>query len=183
MGYALSWFAVRGLSPETVLAELGLDRTGEREGLPEAPLTSLRLKTHWFIVIMNEPNQRLIGSATSHVSQMAELLTCHVEEHVMHSACSFWKDGHKLWSVEHEAQIDQNHLTIYGNPPLELSVIRQRLVNEPDVDRVFDVPIEIAKSVTGFRHDEDMTNGEAFPFEVLTISGSKNSWLKGLFAK
>ena len=183
MGYSLSWFAVRGKDPEMVLAELGLSLTGEREEVPEAPLTSVRLKTHWFVVIMNEVNSQLLSKATRQVSFMAELLTCHVEEHVMQSGCAYWKEGEKVWSVEHDAQIDHTHLTISGNAPTELGAIRQRLVNEPGVDRVFDVPVEMAKLVTGFRHDEDFSNGEAFPFEVLQKSGVQSSWLGRLFKR
>jgi hypothetical protein len=183
LGYSLSWFAVRGKEPEMVLAELGLALTGEREDVPEAPLTSVRLKSHWFVVIINEVNSQLISRATSQVSQAAELLTCHVEEHVMQSGCAYWEEGQKVWSVEHDAQIDPTHLTISGNPPTELDEIRRRLVNEPGVDRVFDVPVEIAKLVTGFRHDENITNGEAFPFEVLTKPGGESSWLGRLFKK
>jgi hypothetical protein len=183
LGYSLSWFAVRGEDPEVVLAKLGLALTGEREDVPEAPLTSVRLKTHWFVVIVNEFDSKLIGRATIQVSKTAELLTCHVEEHVMQSGCSYWKEGRKVWSVEHDAQIDQTHLTISGNLPTELGAIRQKLVNEPGVDRIFDVPVEIAKLVTGFRHDEDITNGEAFPFEILKKSDVETSWLQQLLKK
>jgi len=52
VGVALSWLAVRGKSPESVLTELGFRATGEQEEFPRSPATGSQLPAGWFAVII-----------------------------------------------------------------------------------------------------------------------------------
>ncbi len=79
----------------------------------------------------------------------------------MVSAASCWRDGRQLWKVTHDAQdpLGLEHLAIEGAPPPELTRIHtealQELRADPDpCDYLFDVPVNLAAEVVGFRHDE-----------------------------
>ena len=79
----------------------------------------------------------------------------------MYSAVHGAEDGIELWSVIHDAQQSLHHLSVSGDPPEEFLAIKGRLFGEQEkedagsaeVDFVFDIPIELAASITGFRHD------------------------------
>ncbi len=85
-----------------------------------------------------------------------------VEEHVMFSYASGWSDGMKLWSVLHESEQSIDHLETTGDLPAAFASIRDRLRAEQqqaggeaaDLDHVFDVPVELAKALTGYCHNE-----------------------------
>lgn len=94
------------------------------------------------------------------LSAGCEVVCCFLEEHVMVSRAAGWKDGDRLWSVLHDGQEDDvGDLQVVGAPPPELATIEaaaraeQRATPE-GVDFVFDVPVDLAKALTGFRHDE-----------------------------
>ena len=90
------------------------------------------------------------------------MVTCAVEEHIVASSASGWKNGAAIWSILHDSQRGMRHLDVTGDPPEQLNAIRTRLMDEQsadggdegDVDYIFDVPVEVALALTGFRHDE-----------------------------
>jgi hypothetical protein len=104
-----------------------------------------------------------------------EVITGDVEEHVMVSIATGWKDGRRVWSVTHDGQRDMEHLQTEGDLPAAFTSIRDRLRSEQqtaggrkaDVDYTFDVPVELAQTLTGYRHDADIPGAGADPFEVL----------------
>ena len=73
----------------------------------------------------------------------------------------------------HDASEGLDNLEATGRLPPSFASIRDRLSAEldaagPDVaDYLFDVPAEICKSITGFRHDEDIEGIEGDAFTVL----------------
>ena len=114
----------------------------------------------------------------------------------MVSAAAGWKDGQRVWSVTHDAQRDVEHLQAEGELPAAFAGIREQLCSEQqtaggrkaDVDFIFDVPVKLAQTLTGYRHDADIPGAGADPFEVLTetpassASGAgRPSFLKRLF--
>ena len=54
MGYSLFWLAVKGKSPDAVRTELKLRATGEREDVPESPVTGVELPGGWYVVLDNK---------------------------------------------------------------------------------------------------------------------------------
>ena len=66
-------------------------------------------------------------------------------------------------------------MDVLGNPPPELNQFRERLTQEQnaargekaDVDFIFDLPAELAKSVTRFRHDQDTAGMVGDVYHVL----------------
>jgi hypothetical protein len=105
-------------------------------------------------------------------SSGCELVTCFVEEHVMVSRATGWKDGHLRWSVTHDAQKGLMHLDVQGEPPPGFAAIRDRKLAEQaaddgSVDWLFEIPVETARSVVGYLHNEDVPGLSGDVFKVL----------------
>jgi hypothetical protein len=66
---------------------------------------------------------------------------------------------------------------VSGAPPAELEDIRQRAfirqmvegADNAEVDYIFDVPLHLAKSFVGFKHDENAPGPELEFFEILRV--------------
>ncbi len=173
MGFSLSWIAIRGAAPETIHSLLSVRPTGLREDFPESDVTAAQLPSGSYLVVLNR--RSLDDALLKKVSSAGELIHCYVEEHVMCSLAAGWKNGKQLWSVIHDAQKALRHLDVSGDVPKVLAVISERLNAEqdaysdkkPEVDYIFDIPVELAKELTGFRHDQDMPGVAGDAFEVL----------------
>ena len=180
MGYSQTWLAVRGGTAETVLPQLGLRGTGKREEEAESPLVGAELAGDWYIVIANrggEPAGML--AAAPRLSANNDVVYGVVEEHVMASEASHWRGGQQVWRVAHDAQHGLEHLETEGELPSQFETIRagfakQQLdaVSNANVDYYFSIPLELARSLTGYLHDEDMAGIGAEPYEVLEKGGA-----------
>ena len=170
MGYSISWLAVRGKTAADLHRQLGLRATGKREQVPESPLLSAEIAGGWSLIFANRCDFA-DSLPLAKLSAGAEVITCMAEEHVMTSSATGWKDGKLLWSITHDWQQGKDHLKSDGAPPPAFNGIRDRLIEkqtEPGApDYLFDIPVEVAKSLTGFRHDEDVESDLDDPFELL----------------
>ena len=43
--------------------------------------------------------------------------------------------------------------------------------DDADVDYLFDIPLRVAQSIVGFKHDEDCSHMNGAPFVVLSLNG------------
>jgi len=185
MGFAISWLAVLGKSPELVLSELRLSRTGAAEEFPESPITCANLHSNWFLLFANEFNSPLVSEQTlSTLSAGCEVLSCQVEEHVMFSSATYHVNSQKVWHVEHDAQESIYHLQSQGSMPAQFGDIFAALKQQQDedggvqseVDYIHDAPIALASSIVSFRHDQDIAGARPEPFEVLASGASAKPW-------
>ena len=198
MGYSLSWLAVKGKPPQAVRDELGLRLTGEREEIPEADLSGVEMPTGWYLIVSNRTEQVASEVAMRSLSSGSQLVTCFVEEHVMVSSATCWKDGRKTWSVTHDAQEQRDHLDAQGDlPPVFASILadlkakqREADANNQEVDFIFDGPVELARTIVGYRYDQDVPGLRGEVFEVLSrdVPGGRGepkrpSFLKRFFGK
>jgi len=195
MGFSLSWAAARGAAPEAIRDLLALRGTGTYENLPESEITGAALPGGWYLFVSQRDGLRLTDDAVmARVSALGEIVICYVEEHVMYSLATCWRDGRRVWSVSHDAQIGAEHLETQGEPPASYPAIRDRLRNEQvaaggkqaDVDSIFEIPLELAYSLTGYRHDQDFPGLSKNAFEVLTTTNSKprqTTWWKKLIGR
>lgn len=79
----------------------------------------------------------------------------------MYSAAHQALDGVNVWSVWHDGQVDLYNVGVSGRAPKVLSEISTSAHAEQDanggkdseVDYSFDIPVEIAFRLTGYRHD------------------------------
>lgn len=197
MGYSQSWLAVRGKSPTEVLETLRLRGTGTREEIAESPIVGAALPTGWYLIVGGRSGHRFLrDQILQGLSAGCEVVTGDVEEHVMVSVATGWKDGHRVWSITHDAQHNIEHLETEGELPAAYASIRDRLRSQQqkaggstaDVDYIFDVPVELAQTLTGYRHGADIPGTGADPFEVLveispSASGktARPSFLRRLF--
>jgi hypothetical protein len=177
MGYSLSWAALKEGSQQTACAALGLRATGKREEIPESKIVGAALPTAWYVIQFNRTEMG--DRELARLSRPGEVVCCFVEDHVMVSWASGWREGKKVWSVVHDCEKGRFHLDIKGEAPAELKSIAERLIAEQhadggekaDVDHVYDVPAELAKEFTGYRHDERTgLTGDAF--EILEREGT-----------
>jgi len=176
MGFAISWLAVSGKSPQQVLDELGLMRDGQSEAIPESALTCATLQGGWFVVFANEFDSPLVARQTlCKVSEGCTVVSCRIEEHVMFSSVTCYVNGSRSWYVAHDAQEGIYHLTSSGDVPTAFRAIHDAIKlqqdaaggEDADVDYLHDVPVDLAKAVTAFRHDEDVQGTDDEPFKVL----------------
>lgn len=176
MGFAVSWLAVSDKEPSPVLEALGFSRTETTEEFPESDFTCAALPGSWFLVCAHEFDSLLSAeNVLGPLSAGCKVIACQVEEHVMVSAVTAYADGARVWRVEHDTQQDTYHLSVKGLPPAQLDEIHANLKRQQDeeggsgaeVDYLFDVPVVLAESITGYRHDKDFAELSAERFVVL----------------
>jgi hypothetical protein len=196
MGFACAWIAVKGKSPEDVLKEFDLNRTGEFEETFDSDYNATK-RGQWYILIANRDGViPLLKADAYRLSRNCEMVFCQVEDHVMYSSASYWVDGTNKFFVSHNSDKGETNLEEKGSFPAQYDEIRARLIGEQKkedskrssgdtesmqfpVDYIFDIPVELAKSLTGFRHD-DWSEDET-PFEILQKKPA--SLLKRMFGK
>lgn len=170
MGFSISWLAIRSNNDTSVLATLGLEKTGDTEELPETDWCSTRVD-EWMVIWSNAHEPSRFRDAPAKLK--GEVVICDVEEHVMFASTSAFKDGALLWRVVHDAQQGQDHLAIQGTPPesfVRVRVEQFALVNsDHEVDFIFEIPTRMAKEVVGFKHDEE--HGSVF--DILRVAKPK----------
>ena len=173
MGYSQSSLAVFRKPADAVLASLALRPTGERAAFPESPFVSATLPSGWFLVVADGAEHDIISEERlGQLSTACQVVTCTVEEHVMVSEATGWRDGQRLWRVTHDAQTSIEDLQTEGELPSAFAAIRDRLAEEQrtaggkdsDTDYFFDIPVELAMSLTGYRHDATI---QGLVFDVL----------------
>lgn len=183
MGYALSWVAVKGPTPETVQAFLHLRPTGERSEVPESDVDGVKLPGGWYVVVTNRDFTFVKDDLLESLSALGEVIMCYVEEHVMASGAAGWRDGKCIWSLTHDSQKSVYHLDVKGEPPPPFDDIYDRLDQDQNEaggenaegDYIFDVPVALAKALTSFVHNEDPPSlvEDEDPFEILESTKPK----------
>ena len=192
MGFSLSWAAVKDGMPQAVQEVLALHSTGAREEIPESDVTGAELPGGWYLIVSNHDGLQLTKDAVlRRLSQVGEVVMCLVEEHVMCSFAAGWREGRSVWSVLHDAQAGIEHLDVTGELPAPFGCIRDRLQAEQaaaggknaGVDYIFDIPVQLAHTLTGYQHDVDIPELSQDAFEVLVsanLAQERRSWWKKL---
>jgi hypothetical protein len=172
MGYAISWIAFQDKTAAQAAELLGLFPSGRLEQEPESMFCGVRLDNGWYVVVINEYGHKFVHEhSLQRVSAAADVVAAAIEEHVMCSSAEAWKSGSLIWRVAHAPESSRRHLEEHGSLPGQYLAVRERLLaaqqredeGAREVDYVFDVPLELAKTIVGFKHDR-MINDR---FEVL----------------
>jgi len=161
MGAALTYTAVRDGDPDRICASLKLEGTGQFEWFLDATFAGIVLPPNWYVLVANRSLRYYHDSIFSRLSADTTVLSCFLEEHVMYSTFSAWKNGAEQWSVTHDCNYGLAHLERTGEvPPDILAIAEERIAEQKsaggdkaDVDHVFDVPVAAMAHYTGFRHD------------------------------
>lgn len=182
MGFSISWIAIAGKSKAEVLATLSLVDTGEPDDANDYPVSGAELPGGWYLLFLNDyahPYNR--APALRELSAGAKALVCQVEEHVMASSALMVEDGVKTWAVTHESEQGIYHVAVEGKPPAALDAIHARMKAEQDaegghdadVDCLFEVPVMLAASLCGYRHDHvALASGEEVTFTRLVAASA-----------
>jgi hypothetical protein len=195
MGASLSWLAVKGKAAAEVLGELHLRPTGVTGLEGESPYVGAASDTGWYLIVASGAEDRLVGAAVvERLSAGCVVLTCTVEEHVMFSQATGWRDGRRLWTVTHRGEDGPVGIEEDGTLPPEYPAIRDRLVarqqadggSEAGVDHLFDIPVALVQTFVGYKHDEVNPAFEARGFEVLESERpepAQRSWFGRLMSR
>lgn len=185
MGYSLSWLAVRSDSRESALDRLALYPTGARAEYASEPVSGQALPDGWFLVVARGCDHRIISeSALSSVSVDTEVVACSIEEHVMVSSSEGWGGGKRLWRVEHDGQESMRNLTTSGSLPSPFARVHAQAIKEQEaedagareVDFFFEVPLDLAREIVGFKHDESISSLDYEGFEVFSSPMAVRRW-------
>lgn len=181
---SLSWIGLKGLGRAQALDLLGMieaasPRRRETAWIGELP-------TGWTILLSADSRfaseERLLA-----LSATCTALGCQLSESVMCATTTLYERGKIAWRVDYDCEKGLPEVT--GSPPPEHQAIHDRLVaeqaaddagkDEPDVDLIFDIPIELAKSLTGY-HYAETPDAEFIAVEAPQPARS-GGWLSRLF--
>jgi hypothetical protein len=141
---------------------LHLIDTGIPDEACKSPVSVASFPDDWTIVWLNRFDHPFAEDASLRLfSRGCTLIAAHVHEGIMFSAAELYRNGTPLWSVTHNAQDAIHDLQTEGVLPEPFTDIRARLTAEQDqegadkagVDYIFDIPLETARALSGFRHD------------------------------
>jgi hypothetical protein len=159
MGLNVCWTGVQGGRKATVLDLLGFEESGEVADEIGADYACAGLPNGWLIFVATGRSFEMDGPLAK-VSSDAFAIGCEISETVMVSRARAFEDGAPLWAVLRDPDKDEQGIVVEGVPPPEFEEISRRLQTEQaapgndDVDYLFDLPIELAVSVCGYRAGE-----------------------------
>jgi hypothetical protein len=180
MGESISWFAVKGIDNAAIYERARLFPTGQ-VGDYSGGNGAHALAGGWTLVVLRGADHPLISSSSlPELATGCKLVACSVEEHVMACSSEVWKDGKRLWRVSHAAERNFFDLETMGDLPASFAGLEKqyRALQEaeanakPKADQIFEIPLKLAQSITGFRHDETPFD----EFELLEWRRPKPWW-------
>ena len=177
MRFNMSWVCVDGIGPEALYEALDLAPTGEIPdlwdlGLSDMPWAGGTLKSGWCAVFASY--EAALDLAILRLPAHCRCIVCVVMEIVTISQASLWQGGREIWNVVHQGDLGITDLEASGDLPPEFAGIRDIAMDKARAplkklksytpgewtgddewtgDYVFDVPINTAAAITGFRHD------------------------------
>jgi hypothetical protein len=181
MGYSLSLLAIQTADPAEALKRLGYMRTGQLCEYAREPLSSCSLPSGWFLIVARGCNNRFLKpTVLEPLSAHYSVVACSVEEHAMFSSAAYWSGGHQVWRAEHDGENGPIHLKTSGTLPAGFAALveARKEAQEADggekagVDHYFDIPLNAAMEITGFKHDEGMAGVDYERFELLRDTSS-----------
>jgi hypothetical protein len=188
MGYAITWCAVREEAADRVLSHFGLSATGQVEDAPESRFSTASLPTGWRVIWSNRYACSVLTKRLASFPAEHELLLCQIEEHVMASSAELWLGGRRRWWVSHEGEDGPKGLDTDGYLPDCFAAIRDEMENaqradeggDDGVDHLFEIPLKVAQTLVGFKHDEPDDSVVKGGFSVLSNGESEK---KGFWSR
>ena len=173
MGVSNSWFALRGCTRDDALGRLGFE-TGSEIGddwPPGGRFVVGELPDGWVLFIAPGLDDAF-EARFAELSAGGEAVACAIEEHVMYQEARGYRDGAEVWRVVHDPDKGESlfHLEVTGAPPAPFEDLRKTAVakqqaeggEDAGVDLISDVPLDLAKSICGFKHDDEWPKGLSF---------------------
>ena len=188
MGFSISWVAVENGDEQEILELLKMEKNDESSEVPDAPMSMLKMNNSW-VVIVQDHGGNFISEDIALLTKLSEnrhVIAGYAEEHVMCSASYGWKQGKKIWTIEHDLTKGATHIYTEGTLPdcfsASLAQIKERSDEDGDgCDYYFDLPHMVSTNITGFSHDNDPDAADDEPFK--TIVPRKAEPKKSFFGK
>ena len=173
MGFRICYLAAQ-LEPETFAGSLGLEVAMQADEMPADDWWTARLKNGWTILwAQDETFGANAREQIERLSSEADIIHCEVNETVMWCSAEYWSGGQSKWKVSHAGDGDERFdLTVQGDLPSGFADIRDQNFKAQkdggeDVDHVFEIPLELARSIIGFRHEDYLEPDDVDAFFVL----------------
>ena len=160
MGFSLSWVAVAPEVEQALIERFGLKAGEETSELAEFDLSSARLPG-WYLLVADHTDALVDEHLLKELSRHGRVIAAMVEEHVMFSSAEEWSRGERVWGAIHVSDAGLYHLGVEGALPEAYQAIHQRHFarqeqeggKDAGVDHIIDIPLELAATITGYRHD------------------------------
>lgn len=174
MGFSLAWFAAQGIPKDDFLERAGFDDTGEVDEYFEETHSGGQLPGGWYVIVTSDVGL-LAPDRLRQWSAGGRIVAAVVHEDSMNSLATEWKDGRPVWSVSHDGSEGGDSLEVEGQLPDLFEELKQeadaaQAESEKEgggVDFVYDIPLDLAADLTGFRHDEMGFDDDIPPFTAL----------------
>jgi len=190
MGYSLSLLAIQCSDLDATLSTLNIIRTGQSCEYACERLTGYALPRGWYLVVANRCDHSFLRpDVLGTLSQGNRVVACSIEEHVMFSSAEEWVAGAMVWWVAHSGGHDLTDLKTSATLPPGFQSMADALVAKQEqeggkaagVDHYFHIPLNAAKAITGFKHDEVGPGVDYEKFDLLketTAPKHRRPWWK-----
>jgi len=180
MGYSIDWVAVKTDSPEAVWSKIGVIGTGIYRG--RFALSGAMLPSGWYLMIYNHlanyDHRTIYYSRQPDLDRLSadsQVIRCEINETIMRHSAEAWNFGVEKWRVVHDSEQGIYDLTVTGDVPDIFDAIKKKYIKEQDaeggenagVDFISEIPMDLAKAITGYKHDEYLPELEQVHFEEL----------------
>ena len=160
MGYSVAWVAVKGHSPDAVMAAMGLE-PGDGDYREQAYVGEL--PGGWTLYFDEDFERGFKRPLERIVALGAAVIAARQEDHVMYSEARGFDGGREIWRVVRDPdEMPETPLTVTGAPPAPFEEIRAKAVAKQEIEDagdanvcyIYDVPLDLAAAACGFRADE-----------------------------
>jgi hypothetical protein len=130
----------------------------------------------WYLVVADRCDHRFLqAKVLGPLSQNYRVVACSIEEHVMFSSAEEWVAGAMAWRAVHAGENGPMDLKTSGALPPSFQSMANALAAKQEaeggktaeVDHYFDIPLNAAKAITGFKHDEKVPGLDYEKFDLL----------------
>ena len=192
MGFRVCYMASQ-LSPAEMALALNLRIAGAETEMPDDDWWIARFISSGWTVLWCEDEEFAERSHAQvmDLSRKTDVIQCRVNETVMWSSVEFCSKSKTLWSVSHFGENgDMYDLSSEGALPQIFEGIKTRHFEEQKLeleedgacDVVFDIPVELFKSYTGFRYGDVPDSSDVDAFHIVEMSG-RRSLISRLFGR
>ena len=179
MSASYSWLAFANRDHDSVLQALGLAKADQSGPHAVWPLSGVQHDGRWYVAVSHDPDY-FETLDLAELSQEGLIVQCEVDDQAGYSAASAWNEGEEIWAIVHDAgqEAGRNDLASSGQLPDSFEEVCEKLLaqqamcdtDEQPVDCVLEIPLEVARLVTGFALFEDHLADLRYQFHQLKLA-------------